>query len=91
MNKKEILERESFLHLMLQYKTEKPNAFTDGEQICINQERGMLHRKLAYLDGEIELTEIPEYVLPESIRKKIKSTAELIERSGWLPKDNYYE
>lgn len=91
MTKTEINEREDFLHLILQFKTEFPNALTDGEQICINQERGMLKRKLAFLNGEIKKSEIPIYVLPESIIKKIKATISLIEKKGWTPKPNYYE
>lgn len=91
MTKPEIHEREEFLHMILQFKTEFPYALTDGEQICINQERGMLKRKLAYLNGEIEESEIPVYELPESITKKIKATISLIEKKGWTPKEDYYE
>ena len=75
-----INNREALLKLALQYRSEHPDVLTDGEQICINQERGHLFRQL-------ENYELEDYEQPEALQNKIRDILTLIKKERWEPKE----
>lgn len=56
----------------------KRDILSDGEKICVNQERACLREYRDFLLGLINESDVRAYKVPESIEKKLKECANLI-------------
>lgn len=65
-----------------QYK--KREILTDGEKICVSQERGALRDFLSYKRGEIDKRQVRQYQVSEKVETKIKACVLIIKQTDWL-------
>lgn len=67
-------DRLEVLGWVLQYCKNYQATFKTGERICINQERGSLLDKRAYVCGLKNFHDVREYKVNESIENRIQFT-----------------
>ncbi|MRX40379.1 hypothetical protein GJU43_13915 [Flavobacterium sp. LC2016-23] len=62
----------------------KRDILTDGEKICLSQERASIRDFLAYKHGEIDKNQVRQYQVSEKIELKIKTCVIIIKQTNWL-------
>lgn len=73
MSEQEINDRLKNLSAAITYDFYKDNRhFTEGEKICINQERGALSDKLYVMKGEMSPEVARDYKIPEKLENKVQ-------------------
>lgn len=82
----QINERLEKLLLALKYSSEKTAMLSSGERIGINQERGHLMREKAKLENN-ETYQVEWYGQPEKTERKLTTISDLIDSTGWEPKN----
>jgi hypothetical protein len=78
MRTEEIHSRLAFLHLCLQYSSQKQQTLTILDRMLINQERGQLLR-------ELDLPLIEPRPIPETVENKLTEIQRRIELLNWKP------
>jgi len=61
----------------------QPPAFSTGERICINQERGALFTQLANDSRELLLDEVRFYQCDPALQSKIEALIKIIKATNW--------
>lgn len=61
----------------------KRDILTDGEKICVSQERGAIRDFLSYKKGEIDKRQVRHYKVSEKIENKIEYCVMIIKETGW--------
>lgn len=67
---------------MTQYR--KRDILTDGEKICVSQERASLRDFLSYKRGEINEKQVRNYKVSDKIEEKISTCVIIIKQTNWL-------
>lgn len=73
----------------LQYR--KRDILTDGEKICLSQERAAIRDFISFKNGEIDKNKVRQYKVSEKIEGKIDACVIIIKQTNWLKtlKKNY--
>lgn len=66
----------------IQYR--KRDILTDGEKICLSQERGAIRDFISFKKGEIDKTQVRQYKVSEKIEYKINTCVIIIKQTNWL-------
>lgn len=74
----------------IQYR--KRGILTDGEKICLSQERAAIRDFLSYKKGEIDKKQVRNYKVSDKIEDKINTCVIIIKQTNWLKtfKRQYY-
>lgn len=64
----------------------KRDILSDGEKICLSQERGAIRDFLSYRRGEIDKNQVRQYKVSEKIEAKIATCVIIIKQTNWLNK-----
>jgi hypothetical protein len=64
----------------------KRDILTDGEKICISQERASLRDFISYKNREIDKHQVRQYRVSEKIEGKIAACVIIIKQTNWLEK-----
>lgn len=62
----------------------KRDILTDGEKICLSQERAAIRDFLSYKRGEIDKNQVRQYKVSEKIEGKIATCVIIIKQTSWL-------
>ncbi len=62
----------------------KRNILTDGEKICVSQERAAIRDFLSYRKGEIDKNQVRQYTVSAKIEEKIDTCVIIIKQTNWL-------
>ncbi len=66
----------------------KRTILTDGEKICVNQERASLREYRDYLFGKMEFKYVRFSNVSPEVEKKIQQCLTIIQNTGWQKKIN---
>ncbi|MRX70294.1 hypothetical protein SAMN06265349_101702 [Flavobacterium resistens] len=61
----------------------KRNILTDGEKICISQERASLRDFISHKNGEINEKQVRNYKVSQKIEDKINACVIIIKQTNW--------
>lgn len=64
----------------------KRDILTDGEKICISQERASLRDFISHKNGEINEKQVRNYKVSQKIEDKISACVIIIKQTNWLNK-----
>lgn len=84
MHLEAINERLDDLFMVLVFCSYQQKTFTEGQRICINQERAALLDHKNYLFDTLCLSEVREYRVPEQIEEKVQFTLKKITDTDWI-------
>lgn len=62
----------------------KRDILTDGEKICMSQERAALRDFINFKNGEIDKNQVRQYKVSEKIEGKINTCVIIIKQTNWL-------
>ncbi|MDA6068667.1 hypothetical protein NJT12_03450 [Flavobacterium sp. AC] len=65
-------------------KYRKRDILTDGEKICLSQERAAIRDFISYKNGEIDKKQVRQYKVSEKIEGKINACVIIIKQTNWL-------
>lgn len=65
-------------------KYRKRDILTDGEKICLSQERASLRDFISYKNREIDKHQVRQYKVSEKIEAKIATCVIIIKQTNWL-------
>lgn len=83
MTKSQLLERIGFLRDIQAWSLEHNRGLTEGERICISQERAAL---MNLIDG-ISNETATYYAIPFKLEEKVQGIARVIYATGWERQD----